>query len=162
MTTIKIAQISDVPALAKLARKIWEEYYTALLGEEQVQYMLGTIQSEEAIADDLRNGKVYWIAQENGQDVGYVGYELQDGQLFLSKFYIQSSVRGKGVGRFLFDALKKTAQENKLTKISLTVNKHNEDTIAVYKKLGFKKVADQVADIGEGFSMDDYVLSYTV
>lgn len=160
MTTIKTAQVSDAPALAALAREIWEDYYTSILGKEQVQYMLATIQSKEAIVNDLQNGKVYWLAQVDGKDAGYVSYELQEDQLFLSKFYIRASVRGHGLGRILFERLKQTAQENGHTKIGLTVNKYNEDTIAVYKSLGFIKEKDQVADIGEGFAMDDYVLSY--
>lgn len=159
MTTIKVAQDSDAPALAVLACEIWEEHYTSILGEEQVQYMLATLQSEAAIEADLKAGKIYWLAQLNGENAGYVSYELQEEQLFLSKLYLKSSARGKGLGRILFERLKQTAQEHGLHKIGLTVNKYNDNTIAVYKKLGFTKEKEQVADIGSGFMMDDYVLS---
>lgn len=161
MTTIKVAQVSDAPALATLAREIWEEHYTAILGAEQVQYMLATLQSEAAIEADLKANKVYWLAQLNGEDAGYVSYELQKDQLFLSKFYLKTSARGKGLGRILFEQLKQTAQDHGLNKIGLTVNKYNDNTIAVYKKLGFTKENEQVTDIGSGFAMDDYVLSYS-
>lgn len=161
MATIKIAQASDASALAALARDIWEEHYTSILGEAQVQYMLATLQSEAAIEAELRAGKTYWLAQLDGEDAGYVSYELQEDQLFLSKFYLKSSARGKGLGRDLFEQLKQTAQKHGLNQIGLTVNKYNDTTIAVYKKLGFSKEKEQVADIGSGFVMDDYVLSYS-
>lgn len=162
MINIQIAQPSDAHTLSNLAREIWQEHYTAILGEEQVQYMLETIQSQEAIETDLKNGKIYWLVQVDGENAGYVSYEFQENQLFLSKLYLTEASRGKGVGRFLFEELKKVAFEQHKESIGLTVNKYNAPTIAVYKKLGFKKVSEQVADIGNGFAMDDYVFSYPI
>ena len=46
--------------------------------------------------------------------------------------------------------------------IWLTVNKHNNGTIAVYKKFGMKIIRSQVTDIGNGFVMDDYVFGYDI
>jgi ribosomal protein S18 acetylase RimI-like enzyme len=42
--------------------------------------------------------------------------------------------------------------------IWLTVNRYNDATIAVYEKKGFRTVRTQVADIGNGFVMDDYIM----
>ena len=162
MINIKIAHPSDAHTLAVLAREIWQEHYIAILGEQQVEYMLETIQSQAAIEKDLQDGKIYWLVQVDGENSGYVSYEFQENQLFLSKLYLTEAARGKGVGRFLFEELKQIAFEQHKESIGLTVNKYNASTIAVYKKLGFKKVSEQVADIGNGFAMDDYVLSYTL
>lgn len=162
MIHIKTAQPADAHALAELARVIWKEHYTSILGENQVQYMLETIQSEPAIRRDLETGKIYWLIQEAGQDVGYVSYELKENTLFLSKFYLTEAARGKGLGRFLFEELKKVAADKNKRSIKLTVNKYNAPTIAVYQKMGFKQIREQVADIGNGFVMDDYVFSYTL
>jgi hypothetical protein len=38
------------------------------------------------------------------------------------------------------------------------VNKGNEKAIRSYERNGFVKVRSQVADIGKGFVMDDYVM----
>lgn len=162
MTHIKIAQPSDAHALAVLARDIWQEHYTAILGEQQVEYMLKTIQSESTIKNDLENDKIYWLVEIDGQDTGYVSYELHENELFLSKLYLSEAARGKGVGRFLFEELKKIAFAQKKESIGLTVNKYNASTIAVYEKLGFEMVREQVADIGNGYVMDDYVFLYTL
>ena len=54
--------------------------------------------------------------------------------------------------------IEQIARELGLSSIYLTVNKNNEHSIAVYKKKGFLTVKDQVADIGNGFVMDDYIM----
>ena len=41
-------------------------------------------------------------------------------------------------------------------------NKYNNNTLAVYDHLGFKITDEQVADIGNGFVMDDYVFEYSI
>ncbi|MER2295110.1 MAG: GNAT family N-acetyltransferase [Desemzia incerta] len=162
MIQIKTAQSADAHALAELARIIWKEHYTSILGEEQVHYMLETIQSEPAIQQDLEKGKIYWLVQKDGQDVGYVSYELEENTLFLSKFYLTEAARGKGLGRFLFENLKEVAADQSKQSIELTVNKHNAPTIKAYQKMGFEQIREQVADIGNGFVMDDYVFRYSL
>ncbi|MEG2601476.1 MAG: GNAT family N-acetyltransferase, partial [Carnobacterium sp.] len=54
------------------------------------------------------------------------------------------------------------ACENDLLKIQLTVNKYNDKSIAAYKKMGFVTVKEQVADIGGGYIMDDFVMEYSL
>ena len=46
--------------------------------------------------------------------------------------------------------------------VYLTVNRYNENTIAVYHATGFETVRTQVADIGNGYVMDDYVMQLAV
>jgi len=38
----------------------------------------------------------------------------------------------------------------------LTVNKDNADSIAFYRRVGFRIAGSSVMDIGGGFVMDDY------
>ena len=44
--------------------------------------------------------------------------------------------------------------------IWLTVNKRNDDSIAIYKKFGMEIIRSEVTDIGSGYVMDDYVFGY--
>ena len=46
------------------------------------------------------------------------------------------------------------------TRVYLTVNKHNDHAIEVYKKTGFVIVDEAVTDIGSGYVMDDYIFEY--
>ena len=152
----------DVDLIIQLAKEIWEEHYTSIIGPQQVQYMLTTLQSKKAILNDLNRGKEYIFVNLNNQAIGYLSYELMDKQLFLSKLYLKKKQRGKGYGRFLITQIKDIAQKNKKQTIVLTVNKHNHASIAAYKTFGFDLVKEQKVDIGNGYVMDDYVFHYSL
>ena len=87
---------------------------------------------------------------------------MKGDELFLSKFYILASSRGKGAGSASVVFLTKRASELKATVISLTVNKNNSNTLRAYEKMGFRTIKSVVADIGNGFVMDDYVMQLAV
>lgn len=44
----------------------------------------------------------------------------------------------------------------------LTVNRENAGSIAAYLAMGFRKVREQVTDIGEGYVMDDFIMEKAV
>jgi ribosomal protein S18 acetylase RimI-like enzyme len=86
----------------------------------------------------------------------------ESGKLFLSKFYILEQFRGKGYASAAFDFMEQFARQNSLSAIWLTVNKDNDHSISVYRHRGFEIVRVQVADIGGGYVMDDYIMEKTI
>ena len=85
-----------------------------------------------------------------------------DGGLFLSKLYLIRHARGRGLARKAIEALVELARAEGLSRIHLTVNKHNLQAIQVYEHLGFARTGAVVTDIGGGFAMDDYLYAYPV
>ena len=77
--------------------------------------------------------------------------------LFISKVYLKKEFRGRGYARKAFEFIENEAKNRGLKKTRLTVNRHNDDTIAIYKKLGMYIADEKAADIGNGFVMDDYI-----
>lgn len=145
--------------LAELARVIWTEHYTPLIGVEQVGYMLSKFQSAECILNDIAvNDYRYFTVYDGSKPVGYfaVRPELDKKALFLSKFYVEKNNRGRGIARRMLERISNIAGECGLDYIWLTVNKHNDTSIRIYKRLGFRIVEELVTDIGSGFVMDDY------
>jgi ribosomal protein S18 acetylase RimI-like enzyme len=159
---IRPAQGSDdIAGVACLAKCIWEEYYTPILGAAQVEYMLSHFQSADIIAQDIANcGYTYYMALLRGKLSGYCAVQPQktESTLFLSKLYVAKEARGKGVATHFLELLEHRCKEEGLKTISLTVNKYNTGAIAAYQKLGFEMFDSIVTDIGGGFVMDDYVL----
>ena len=160
-----IEPVSDerqIEVIERLACKIWNEHFIPVIGKAQVDYMLDKYQSRNAITEQIINGYLYYLFGNNNHSIGYMGV-LPEGQLlFLSKLYIASEERGKGYGRMAIEFLEELAVQKGVSKITLTVNRNNTDTIKVYKRLGFVSQGTIVQDIGNGFVMDDYKMEKEV
>ena len=142
--------------IESLARTIWTGFYTPLIGAVQVSYMLEKFQSKAAILSQLKEGTLYFLLQEpEGKNIGYLSLIPRAKELFLSKFYLMTESRGKGYGRQAMEWIRHFAQEKRLSKITLVVNKKNP-SVKIYQKMGFQITASPVTDVGGGFVMDDY------
>jgi ribosomal protein S18 acetylase RimI-like enzyme len=153
---INVASKQHIEAVEALAKEIWPEYYTPIIGKDQVEYMLTRFQSAQAISEQIADGYLYFLIEEGGQFIGYISVQPKEQELFLSKIYVLLSRRGKGYGRKAVGFIEELANKKSLEKIVLTVNKNNALAIKAYEAIGFKKVEALVQDIGNGFVMDDY------
>jgi len=150
---------NNIKALCAIAREIWTEHYIPIIGKAQVEYMLEKFQSEEAISNQIENeGMLYYLLKVKYKYLGYIAFQVNGPELFLSKLYVLYVERGKGYGRKAMEFIEKVAAERNLGKIILTVNKNNCLAISVYEKMGFEKKGSLVKDIGGGFAMDDFFL----
>ncbi len=154
---MELVKVNDIKQLADLAAEIWHEYWTCILSEEQINYMIEKFQSQKAIEEQIKNEQyTYYFIVEDGKNAGYTGVSDKGDYLFLSKLYLLKKYRHKGLGRKTVELLKAM----NFPKIRLTVNKYNKNTIEAYFKYGFKIVDSVVTDIGSGFVMDDYIMEY--
>lgn len=155
----RIETPEEIGRLAALADEIWHEFFTKILSPEQIDYMVEKFQSVPALTDQIRKqGYEYYFLEEEGETVGFTGIRETDGRLFLSKLYILKRHRGNRYASRAFDFLENLGRQRKLATVWLTVNRNNADSIAIYKKRGFEIVRTQVADIGNGYVMDDYIM----
>jgi len=162
ITIRKAIHKKDAKDIAALAREIWTEHYTPIIGAEQVEYMLEKFQSEEAIFNQINSqGYIYYMAFCEGKLSGYLSIKPDEvaKEVFLSKLYVEKSFRKKGIAKEFISMLKELYKKPQFNSIWLTVNKNNKGSIAAYHKLGFKIVDEMVTDIGNGFVMDDYKMS---
>jgi len=163
MQIIPVFHKQMIDEVERLARQIWPEYYTPLIGARQVAYMLERFQSREAVAAQIGDGvRYYLIEDEEGDLIGYFAMVFKESELFLSKFYLTAERRNQGYGRRSLEFMQMLARQKKLPAITLTVNKHNAGSLEAYRKLGFEKIGPIVQDIGGGFVMDDYILKLTL
>lgn len=147
----------DISTVQQLAREIWEEHYLPIIGQQQIDYMLDLFYSTEKIQKELEDGVFWEILYLENEAIGYLVCEVEEENIQLSKLYLKSKVRGKGLGKFLIDRSKEIAKENNKNSIRLNVNKNNTQSIAFYERVGFLKVEEGVFDIGNGYFMDDFI-----
>jgi len=161
--SVKIAPVStnnDIQRVADLAKEIWTQHFTAIIGASQVNYMLTNFQSPAAIKSQINDGAEYYLAQVESEWVGYIGLipDFEQNKMMLSKFYVKNTSQGKGVGLSILAFIENKCRLEKFSSIWLTVNKFNVDTITWYKHRGFFIIEKIKKDIGAGFFMDDYLM----
>ncbi|MBP1964120.1 GNAT family N-acetyltransferase [Paenibacillus aceris] len=155
----RVNTAEEIAEVAQLAAEIWREYYVSLITIEQIDYMISKYQSVSAITDQIhQQGYEYYLIHHDGFAVGYMSARQEERKLFLSKFYISKEHRGRSYASKALAFLEQLCEERNLSHIWLTVNRHNESSIAVYEKKGFRTVREQCADIGNGFVMDDFIM----
>lgn len=155
----------QIEQLAAMADEIWHEYWPALIGKEQTDYMVEQFQSFMALIRDIRNGEYeYWflVDDESGEDrfVGYTGgkVERETNRFFISKIYLYAAERGKGYASRVIRFYERLCGMRDLDAMYLTVNKHNDIAIRAYEAKGFKTIEASETDIGSGFIMDDFIM----
>lgn len=177
---------TSLHTLVKAADEIWHEYWPALIGPDQTDYMVEKFQSREAISADIaEHGYRYRLLyDEAGTLVGYTGGCVEDftadplcekacvhgtaiaqahpKRVFISKIYLYAQERGKHYASRVIEFWEQMAREEGASAIYLTVNRDNELGVRAYLGRGFETIEERCADIGEGFVMDDYIMAKAV
>lgn len=146
----------EIELTAHIADIVWREHYIPIVGKAQIDYMLEKFQSVKAMQKQISEGYFYYLLWEGEEAVGYFAIQLRDTDLFLSKLYVLSKYRNQGHARSALNYIDEFAADHHSSTISLTVNKNNTGSIQAYERLGFVNVGPIVADIGNGYIMDDY------
>ena len=157
----RVESPSAIQVVADLASTIWNEYYVPIIGQDQVDYMVKSFQSCDAIKTQIdEEDYEYYLIEHLTKPSGYISIKLMGDDLFLSKFYISKERRGTGLGKEGLKFVIKRAKELGAHAITLTVNKYNSNSIKAYDRMGFKNTGSIVSDIGAGFVMDDFTMRY--
>lgn len=159
---LEIAEVKNevgIGRTALLAEIIWREYYAPILPEGQIDYMLDKYQSAEAIGRQLQEGYRYFLARDDGSEFGYFAIKPNGEDLFISKLYVLSLARRRGIGKACVTFIEELARADGFKTLSLTVNKSNASSVEAYKRMGFSVGGEGVSDIGGGFVMDDYYMN---
>ncbi len=156
----KVISTRDAKSIERLARVIWCEHYTPIIGARQVKYMLDNFQSTCAVKEQIREGHQYFLIRLGRSLVGYFSVlaRYKEKELFLSKLYVSSAFRGKGCGHAAVNFIVNKARKARLLGITLNVSKKNLTSISFYEQCGFVIISPIVKDIGGGFTMDDWLM----
>lgn len=132
MITIRRAVELDCPRLLELIKEL------ALYEKAPEQV---TVTLEHFKKSGFGEQPVWWafVAEENGVVQGfalyYIRYSTWKGQrMYLEDILVTDAMRGKGIGKLLFDRLIEEAKEKEFSGIVWQVLEWNEPAINFYKK----------------------------
>jgi GNAT superfamily N-acetyltransferase len=128
---IRKATKKDCRAVFNLSKELAQHH-------DMVHYV--TIKYEDFETFGFSENPVWWayIAEYDGKTVAfalyYVRFATWRGRtLYLEDFFVTNEMRGKGVGKLLFDALITEAKNQKMVAINWQVMKWNDEAIGFYK-----------------------------
>ena len=161
MFEIRKATKDDCPQIRQLAEQIFPATYKEIISQEQIDFMMDWMYSISNLNKQMDDGHIYFLAYRETAPVGYVSVEQQNKDLFhLQKIYVLGSEQGTGCGKFLFtEAVKyiKTVHPAPCT-MELNVNRENR-AIRFYEHMGMHKARHGDFSIGNGYFMNDYIMS---
>ena len=147
---------SGIIDMSEMATEIVREHFDPIIGKEQNDYMLAMFQTKEAIRRQLESGYRYFFVKDGIKTIGFIAFYPRESGMYLSKFYLYRTERGKGYSRQMLDFIVSETKREGLDGIELNVNRENR-ACRVYEHLGFKIIRSEKNSIGSGFYMDDYV-----
>jgi ribosomal protein S18 acetylase RimI-like enzyme len=84
-----------------------------------------------------RNIENNYLIKYNGNNIGWLEYELSKKYIYIGQIHILPEYQGKGIGSNIINEIIKYGRKKKKD-IFLYVIKYNDKALKFYKKLGFK------------------------
>ncbi|OAV73250.1 Acetyltransferase (GNAT) family protein [Bacteroidales bacterium Barb6] len=165
MFSFRPADINDRFLINSLASGIWHETYGCILSEEQSRYMFDRMYAPDNILKQMTKlHHRYFIVSSDGIPSGYLSIEQRDDNTCIfQKVYALPCTHGTGIGRYLIEqgvAWLKSIRLAPFT-ILLYVNRENP-AVGFYKHVGFRQAGERDYAIGNGYYMNDYVMTMDV
>jgi len=96
--------------------------------------------SEQGLAEELDNPcACFFVATKAGEVCGYLGTHIVADEMGVTNIAVSPACRRQGIARALLQEARRTAEANKLARITLEVRVSNEAAIALYEREGFVK-----------------------
>jgi diamine N-acetyltransferase len=155
---IRKLPLEELSKVQSIAYRTWPSTFANILSAEQIDYMLKWMYSLEMLESQLKKGHTFLLAAENGEELGFAGFELNAAEgpkAKLHKIYLLPSSQGKGVGKALLVDVADRARKAGQKSLLLNVNKYNQKAIDFYLR-----IYKEVIDIGNGYVMDDVVMEW--
>ena len=148
---VAIRLIKPSDSIAELTELLHRAY--AALVEQDMRY-LASHQDEATTRDRIEKGECYVAALDGGRILGtvvYVGASVPEDTAYYNRpdvawfqqFAVDPDWQGRGVGTRLMDTIERRAAETGASFIALDTSEHAADLVALYRKRGYKIVAEE-------------------
>ena len=145
---IRKATKKDLDQLVELSHQLYMDQMNRCQVEFILRKNFKRIQKREFSKRLKDPKKVFFVADEDGEIVGFISGNLEeDPPIFMyrkkghiGEFYVKEEFRGRGIGKKLFAEMKKWFRKKKVKTVRLYVVKCNIGAKKMYKSLGFKPV----------------------
>jgi RimJ/RimL family protein N-acetyltransferase len=135
------ATAADVPAVMLLIGRVFAEYGLLLMPAFEVPDLL------RFNAHYTPPRGAVWVVREDARVVGSVGVErLDDRTAELHRLYLDSTLRGRGIGRALVETVLDWAREQGVRRLVLWSDTRFEQSHRLYRRLGFEQLGERTVE----------------
>jgi GNAT superfamily N-acetyltransferase len=135
---IEPARASDAPAVIALIGRVFAEYNFIWNPATEVPDLFDVERHYRG------KGGAFWVARLDGQVVGSVGVErLPDGRAELHRLYLDATLRGRGVGRALVEAVLSWCRAAGIRQLTLWSDTRFDRAHRLYEGLGFTQTGER-------------------
>ena len=162
MISIDLLSKNEMGVVREIAQITWPITYRDILSSEQLDYMFEWMYNLETLQNQVEEGQLFYVLKENETPLGFIGLEWltpEKNELKIQKIYVLPDAQGKGVGKKLIEKAIDIAQEKGIENAILNVNRFNK-AVSFYQKIGFKITSEVNIDIGNGYLMEDYIMTF--
>lgn len=159
---ISPVQERDQYEICQLARETWHLHYPGIITVKQIDYMLEQRYAPREIKRLIASPNCNWLKVELEHTIRGFGHFDENSaarSIKIDKLYVHPRAQGLGCGAALVRHAETHYGRLGFKKISLQVNKGNLAAIAFYVKAGYQKEQSIIFNIGQGFVMDDFIMS---
>ncbi len=158
MSQINIKKIAEneLNLIQEMAKIVFPITYKNIISEAQIIYMLDLMYNIQKLTEQIQQSHDFYIFEKEGQNVGFASIRPGKEVSKLEKLYVMPSFQGQKIGEYFLNFVTELLDQNH--EIILNVNKENP-AFFFYKKQGFTIKESMILDIGNGYIMNDYVLS---
>lgn len=154
---IRIAGPEDAEMIADMSqRTFYDTFADQNTPENMAIYLNAQFTREMQMAEVVLPGRIFLLAEEHGQPVGYASMREMTPPRGLEhtraieivQLYAEKKMIGKGVGKALMQRCLDIALEKNKEYVWLGVFEQNLRALAFYKKWGFEKFGEHIFIVG--------------
>ncbi len=145
-----VAKAKYVQLTAALGEEIFRECHKKIYPtKKQMDYMVETTQSIDAIEAAQDNDVNYFVVFHGGKPVGYFAWEMYNTALHLNHIYLKPDMRSRAIGRGILQYCERLARSDGKNRIVFNVNVKSLLALQFFKKLGYRPLREVETPAGE-------------
>ena len=141
-----------------LGRRIVPDFYALYLPPECGAWLVEVSHTVEVFETQVGEGYRHYMIEMDGEAIGYFALHEEDHVMVLTQFYLLEEMRGRGIGQRVMEFINREAEELRVRAVELLVFRKNAAAVGLYRKNGYAVAAEVVTPMGEGQTVEDYVM----
>ena len=136
-----VAKAKYIHAAADLAGELWHEVYKRYYPAKQLDTLVDTLQSADAIEEDIDNDVNYFLVFLGDKLIGYFAWKMENTALHLLHLYLKPEYRGKALGLDILASCERLARGEGRGRVSCEVHAKCLPVMQFFKARGYRVLA---------------------